>query len=176
MLPPTGPQPPTRWPPTSSTASAPTSSRPTRASSSREPSGPPSSLTVACVFLEALAQAHSRQVGGVSGALLDKERDLLAYLRGLDASIHKENTKTPDRRNVNLVQYLYEQRQKKEAELARLVQRMRRKHPQYAALQYPRPCTLREARDCLDANEVAILFALDDKQSWAVVVQKHPPR
>src|SRR3954451_14837218 len=46
----------------------------------------------------------------------------------------------------------------------RLVQRMRKEYPQYAALQYPRPCSLQQARDCLHANEVAVLFALDDKQ------------
>ncbi|MBI1914995.1 MAG: tetratricopeptide repeat protein [Planctomycetes bacterium] len=126
------------------------------------------------VFLQALAQARSRQLGGVSGTLLDKERDLLAYLRGLDASIHKENTKTLDKRNADLVKYLYDQRKEKEAELNRLVERMRKEHPPYAALQYPRPCSLQQARDCLHANEVAVLFALDEKQSWAVVVQKTP--
>jgi CHAT domain-containing protein len=127
------------------------------------------------VFLQALAQARSRQLGGVAATLLEQERDLLAYLRGLDASIQKENAKTLGQLNADLVKYLYAQRQQKEAELKKLVERMRREHPQYAALQYPRSCSLQQARDCLQTNEVAILFALDEKQSYAVVVQKTPP-
>jgi CHAT domain-containing protein/Flp pilus assembly protein TadD len=126
------------------------------------------------VFLQALAQARSRQIGGVSGSLLNQERDLLSSLRGLDLSIQKENAKTLEKRNADLVKQLYEQRQHKEAELNRLAERMRQEYPQYAALQYPRPCSLQQARDCLHDNEVAVLFALDEKRSYAVVLQKTP--
>src|SRR5207248_9561391 len=77
-------------------------------------------------------------------------------------------------RNDDLVKQVSDRRQQKEAALNRLVQRMRQEHPPYANLQYPRPCSRQQARDCLHANEVAVLFALDEKQSWAVVVQKTP--
>src|SRR5204863_518983 len=47
-------------------------------------------------------------------------------------------------------------------------------YSQYAALQFPKPCTLDEARACLANNEIAVLFAVDERESFAVVIEKKP--
>src|SRR5206468_1411881 len=101
----------------------------------------------------------------VPKALRDQERDLLARIRGFDLRIDKENAKDLDNRNANLVEELYQERRKKEEALSALVAGMRKDYPQYAALQYPKPCTLKQARDCMEKNEVAVLFAVDEKES-----------
>ncbi len=126
------------------------------------------------VFLESLARARSGRLGGVPDALLQEERDLLAHVRGIEGVIRKENDKTLDQRDAAQVAKLYEELAQKRGEVDRLAIRLRRDYPGYADLQYPKPCTLEQARDCLGANEVAVLFALDPKESFAVVVQKAP--
>jgi CHAT domain-containing protein/tetratricopeptide (TPR) repeat protein len=126
------------------------------------------------VFLEAVARARAHQVGGVPEKLRAQEFDLGSHLRGLDAAIARENAKTLDKRNATLVKDLYEQREKKQKELDAFADRLRKTYPQYAALQHPKPCTLQQARDCLADNEVAVLFALDRKDSYALVVHKKP--
>jgi CHAT domain-containing protein/tetratricopeptide (TPR) repeat protein len=128
------------------------------------------------VFLEGLARARSHQVGNVPASLRAQEADLLGHLRGLDAAIAKENAKTVDKRNADLVKDLYEQRLKKEQDLKQLAARLRKEYPRYAELMYPQPCTLKEARDCLGKNEVAVLFAIDRKKSFAVLLEKVPAR
>jgi CHAT domain-containing protein/Flp pilus assembly protein TadD len=126
------------------------------------------------VFLEALARARSYQVGGVPEGRQQEERDLLSHIRGIDGRIQRENARTLDKRNADLVAKLYEELKQKRADLDEFTAQLRTDYPQYAALQYPKPCTLAQARDCLAANEVAVLFALHRKGSSAVIVQKTP--
>jgi hypothetical protein len=69
--------------------------------------------------------------------------------------------------------FLDEQKQV-EAKLNELIRRMEKEYPRYAALKYPRPCSLAEARACLADNEVALLFVPGDKQSYVVLVEAKP--
>src|SRR5262249_17011915 len=114
------------------------------------------------------------QVGGIPETLLQEERDHLAHLRGIEGRIQKENNKTIDQRDADLVAKLYEELQQKRAKLDEFAVQLRKDYPQYAALQHPQPCTLDQAGDALADKEVAVLFAVDDKESYAVVVQKKP--
>ena len=126
------------------------------------------------LFLEALSRGRAGQVGGVPNALLQQDHDLHARLSELQARIRKENDKTPDKRDTDLVAKLYAELERQQAELDRLAARLRREFPRYAALQYPQPCTLDEARACLADNEAAVLFAVAPKESYAIIVQKKP--
>ena len=69
---------------------------------------------------------------------------------------------------------LFDELSEKRTKLDEFAARLRKDYPQYAALQYPKPCTLEEARSCLADDEVAVLFDIDRKESYAVVVQKKP--
>jgi hypothetical protein len=51
---------------------------------------------------------------------------------------------------------------------------MQKEYPQYATLKYPRPCSVAQARACLDANEVALLFVPGDERSYVVLVEARP--
>ena len=124
------------------------------------------------VFLEALARSRSGQLGGLPAERRRQQRDLLSQLREIEGRLDRENGKPLDRRNADLVKALDDDRRKKESELKELTIRLFKEYPQYAGLQFPRPCILEEARACLADNEVAVLFALDRKDSYAVIVQK----
>jgi CHAT domain-containing protein/tetratricopeptide (TPR) repeat protein len=128
------------------------------------------------VFLEALGRARSHQIGGVPESQLQQECDLLAHIRAIEGRIETENGKTLGQRNADLVVKLFDELKAKRDKLKEFAARLRQDYPQYAALQYPSPCTLDQARDCLGYNEVAVLFALDRNASYAVVVQKQPAR
>jgi CHAT domain-containing protein len=51
---------------------------------------------------------------------------------------------------------------------------MEREYPQYAALKYPRPCALAEARACLAPTEVALLFVPGTNRSYLVLMEARP--
>ena len=53
-----------------------------------------------------------------------------------------------------------------------LIARMDRTYPQYAALKYPKACTIEQARDCLGADEVALLYAPGAEASYLIVLAK----
>ena len=53
-----------------------------------------------------------------------------------------------------------------------LIARMERAYPQYAALKYPKACTIEQARDCLGADEVALLYAPGAEASYLIVLAR----
>ena len=126
------------------------------------------------VFLETLARARSSRIGGVPDSLLRQERDLRGHIRGLENRLRRETARPPGQREGDLLPRLYDDLQGERDKLARLASRLHKDYPSYAALQHPQPCTLEEARACLADNEVAILFGVGRKESYAVIVQKWP--
>src|SRR5262249_53099879 len=91
------------------------------------------------VFLEVLARARARQLGGVPETRLRQERDLLVSIRGIEGRIEQENHKTLDQRDADLVARLYEELRQKRDQLDQFAAQLRQDYPQYAALQYPKP-------------------------------------
>jgi hypothetical protein len=49
-------------------------------------------------------------------------------------------------------------------------------HPQYAALRFPQPCTVDDARKCLTPKEVALLFAVGADTSYVLLLQAPPDK
>jgi tetratricopeptide (TPR) repeat protein len=126
------------------------------------------------VFLESLGRSRADRLGGVDPKLLERERDLRARLARLGEVLREEQARPAERRDPRLVARLLEEERGLNAEWGKLVARMARDYPQYAALLRPRPCTLAQARACLDDGEVAVLFALDRKESYGLLLEKRP--
>jgi CHAT domain-containing protein/tetratricopeptide (TPR) repeat protein len=128
------------------------------------------------VFLEQLGKARAMAVGRVSPELLAEEGALGRQLRELDKRIAVEQDKPSDKRDPDKVGQLLDQQKKVEGQRTELIRRMEKEYPQYAALQYPKPCSLAEARACLAPSEVALLFVPGDKRSYLLLVEARPAR
>jgi CHAT domain-containing protein/Tfp pilus assembly protein PilF len=126
------------------------------------------------VFLEQLGRARANVVGGVGQEQLAQQEALLDGLRETDGRIVKELNRPLGTRDPDLARRLLEQRRRQEQQVEQFVAQLEKEHPQYAALQYPTPCTLAEARACLAPNETALLFIPGTHQSYVVVVDARP--
>jgi CHAT domain-containing protein/tetratricopeptide (TPR) repeat protein len=128
------------------------------------------------VFLEQLGKARALTVGRVSPELRPQEAAFRQKLRALDAHIAREQDKPPAKRDPERVGQLLDDEKHVEAELQKLIRRMEQEYPQYAALKYPKPCSLAEARACLAPSEVALLFVPGPEKSYVVLVEGRPAR
>jgi hypothetical protein len=125
------------------------------------------------VFLEQLGKARALSVGGVSIELRTQEAGL-RRLREFDTRIAKEQDKPFEKRDADKVGQLLDEQKKVEAQLTELIRRMEQDSPQYAALKYPKPCSLAQARACLAPTEVALLFVPGKENSYLVCVDGQP--
>jgi CHAT domain-containing protein len=126
------------------------------------------------VFLEQLGKARALSVGHVSPTLQSQEAALRRRLRELDTRIAVEQDKPTDKRDPDKVGHLLEEQRKVEAQLTELIRRMEQEYPQYAALKYPSPCSLAEARACLAPTELALLFIPGNEKSYLLLVEGQP--
>jgi CHAT domain-containing protein/Tfp pilus assembly protein PilF len=126
------------------------------------------------VFLEQLGKARALSVGRVSPQLRTQEVALRRQLRELEMRLDKEQDKPSDKRDPDKVGQLLEEQKRLEAQLTALIRRMEQDSPQYAALQYPKPCSLAEARACLAPSEVALLFVPGPEKSYLMLVEGRP--
>jgi CHAT domain-containing protein/tetratricopeptide (TPR) repeat protein len=124
------------------------------------------------VFLEELAASRAGLLGGVSPDLRAKEAELLRRLREYDLRIAREES-NPGKGDTPLPK-LWERRQQTEAELLKLVSEIEKRFPLYAALKYPKPCSVEEARACLEPNEVALHFVVGKKKSYLLLLEARP--
>jgi len=125
------------------------------------------------VFLESLGEAHAATLAGLPDDLRTEERRLSLRLRELDARIERLLDEPGDG-SARRVRQLSAERLKTEDEQKVFTSKLEQSHPQYAGFRYPRPCTVKEARDCLGKNEVALLFTLGDDASWVLLLEKKP--
>jgi CHAT domain-containing protein/Tfp pilus assembly protein PilF len=126
------------------------------------------------VFLDQLGKARAQVVGHVSAELRAQEAALRRQLRELDTRLAKEQGKPVDKRDSDKVGQLLDEQKKVEDRLTKLIRQMEKDYPQYAALKYPRPCTLAEARACLAPTEVALLFVPGEQRSYLILVEARP--
>ncbi len=125
------------------------------------------------VFLDQLGRARAGVLPGLAPALRQREAGLLDRQRQLDLAYTREADRGLKADGDRLRQ-LFEERRQAEDDLQKLVAEMVQASPQYAALRYPKPCTIAEARACLASNEVALLFALGGDVSAVVLLEKAP--
>jgi CHAT domain-containing protein/Tfp pilus assembly protein PilF len=124
------------------------------------------------VFLEILGQSRAAVIGHVDAKLLKEETRLNAMIRQLDGQIDKEQSQPLDKRDPETVRSLLDEQKAKRDDLKALVARMEAAYPQYAALMHPKACSIDEARACLAADEVALLYVLGSEASYLIVVIK----
>jgi CHAT domain-containing protein len=101
---------------------------------------------------------------------------LRRQLRELDVRIGKEQDRPADTRDPDKVGQLLDEQKKVEDRLTELIRQMEKDYPQYAALKYPKPCSLPEARACLARSEAALLFVPGEKRSYLILVEAQPAR
>src|SRR5262249_4335918 len=101
------------------------------------------------VFLEALGRSRAAAVGAVEPEALAEEQRLRAELRLADARAAREIDQPAQKVNRQVAEQRLAERQKAEDALHAFVARLERAAPRYAAMKYPRPCSLDEARACL---------------------------
>ncbi len=123
------------------------------------------------LFLESLGRANATRLGGLPRELREEEERLRRQLRLLVAHLRAALAETGDE-SLARQRDLWQQRRGAEEELRRFERKLLQSHPGYAALRYPQPCSVEEARRCLDDNEVALLFAVGEEESVAVVLHK----
>jgi CHAT domain-containing protein len=128
------------------------------------------------VFLEQLGKARALSVGRVSAELRAQEAALRRQLRELEKRIAVEQDKPSDKRDPDKVGQLLDEQKHVEAQLSALIRRMEKEYPQYAALKYPKPCSLDEARACLEPTEAALLFVPGVEKSYVVLLEAQPAR
>src|SRR5205807_2964001 len=104
--------------------------------------------------------------------LLAEEARRLAEVRQADARIAIEQAKPFEGRDRAALEQLFAGRKAAEDRLQAVIARMEQDYPQYAALKYPKACSLEEARACLADDEVALLYVLGSEVSYLVVVAK----
>jgi tetratricopeptide (TPR) repeat protein len=122
------------------------------------------------VFLEALGRSRAAAVAGVEPEALAEEQRLRAELRQADARVASEIDQPAEKVNRAVAEQRLAQRQKVEDALNAFVARLEREAPRYAAMKYPRPCSLDEARATLAEDEVALHYVLGSEGSSLLVV------
>jgi CHAT domain-containing protein len=120
--------------------------------------------------LEALGRSRAAAVAGVTPDALAEEQRLGAELRQADARVASEIDQPAEKVNREVAEQRLAQRQKAEEALNAFVARLERQAPRYAAMKYPRPCSLDEARACLAEDEVALHYVLGSRGSSLLVV------
>ena len=123
------------------------------------------------VFLESLGETNAaRLTVGLPPDLRTEEARLKQTIRSLDARLRVAQSQN-DKAAATLARELWQQRLKAEDDLTEFERQLAKSHPQYTALRYPKPCSVADARKALGNREVAILFAVGKKTSFALIVQ-----
>ena len=127
------------------------------------------------VFLEQLGRTRAADLGRIAPELRKQETGLRSRSRELANSIRAWQERPAAQRDTAAIAQLFDQQRQNEVEWLALIKRVEKESPRYAALRYPIPCSLAEARSCLAPNEVALLFAVGSEKSYVVVLQPKPP-
>ena len=126
----------------------------------RTPPSPPPSAGPPASSSEGLDGRRPRSAASSGEDLRAEEARLLARIRELDVRIDREQSRPIEAARPRWRSGSSTSRSGASEELKSLTARMEREYPQYAALKYPRPCTIEEARACLADDEVALLYVL----------------
>jgi CHAT domain-containing protein len=129
------------------------------------------------VFLDGLARSRAALLAGAPPALREREQDLEARLRAIDKQARElldRQASSPDPEFPRLLADRDADRRMAEEDLRSLAGEMERAAPAYAALKYPRPCSVEQARACLGPGEVALLYASGPERSAVLLVEGRP--
>jgi CHAT domain-containing protein/tetratricopeptide (TPR) repeat protein len=126
------------------------------------------------VFLESFGRSKADGSGEIGAELRAREKALDRRALELDVRIEEESNRPVERRDYPLIARLIEERAAVGTDRDRFIEGLERDHPRYAALKYPRPCPVEEARACLAEDEAALVFEPGAATSYLIVLEKHP--
>lgn len=125
-------------------------------------------LGAARTFVESLGSSRASNFGRISPELQAEESAALKAIQKLDLEIDREAVAQNDLKR--LLQLIEERRAAEE----RVRKVLAQAEPGYAAFKYPKPCEIKEARDALQADEIALLFVPGTKKSFVVLMDANP--
>jgi CHAT domain-containing protein len=125
------------------------------------------------VFVETFGDAVARALGGVSPELQARERDLLERIHGRDKELARLYGQA-DQEAGERQKQVWDQRRELDQELGKVRKQMSQESPRYASARSSTACTLAEARACLAADEVALVFAWHEETAYVVLVEGRP--
>jgi tetratricopeptide (TPR) repeat protein len=111
-----------------------------------------SEITRARTFSEHLSETSSTGSSGVPKETLEKEQSLVNKL----AALKKELSKTDKEKQSSKYENLTKDVQDAQTDLAAFIETLWKQNPDYAAVKYPRPVTLKES--ALSPEECAVIF------------------
>jgi CHAT domain-containing protein len=126
-------------------------------------------------FLDSLGEANATRLAGLPDKDRAEEHRLRRALRTCDAKLDIASKQGTEEAKAQLPQLWREQQEAEEA-LRKFARHLAETNPQYAALRFPRPCTVEQARQSLDTNEVALLFAAGEDASYVLLLQGRPAK
>ena len=125
------------------------------------------------VFLESLGKARRGVLGGVDRQQLEDEQ-LRRTIRQARARYEREMALPDAERSQAVLNRVLEVQRQSEMELEQLVARVAKENRRFAALHWPKPCQLEEARRCLTQQEVALVFVPGSEQSYVLLIEARP--
>lgn len=128
-------------------------------------------LGTARLFLEQLSRVRGQAPIQKAKELRNQEDARLTDLRGVEIRIDKEQAKSETERDTALLKNLYAERKKHEEALRRVRQSLSEEEPQYAAWMHPTPCSLTQARACLNPGEIALVYIVGDPASYLLTLE-----
>lgn len=118
----------------------------------------PSEATRARAFADKLTLRSGAQSSGLPQDVAARETELTSRI----ASLKKARNNNPKEQSLQRYDELTREINKAEAELKSFIERLRKEHPAYAAISYPRPLTLRQS--ALRPEEYVIMFDVSDQR------------
>ena len=124
----------------------------------------PSEATRARAFADRLSQRSDTEHTRVPQEILAEERELVTRI----AALMKARNSVPKKRNPQRYDELSRKIDKAEDDLEIFIEQLRKDHPAYAAIRYPRPVTLRESE--LRPDEHVLMFDVSDKRVGVTLI------
>lgn len=144
-----------------------------RAEYSREMILKVADISVARNFLRSWTRSQAGTLSGLSPVLRERQDRLSGRLRSLDQQLAEQQAQPANKRDFDRIAQIMGEKSRTSAAQREWEAEVRQQSPRYFELQFPRPVSLEEARDCLKPDEVALLYVVGQAASYLVLVDPH---
>ncbi len=123
------------------------------------------------IFLEEMGQSGARNFAGIPDSVLQQETELSGRLGALQAIRVKEGSKPEKDRDMKRIREIEQQMEAVKAEEQKFQENLKKQHPDYYALKYPKPVSLKELREnVLQSGEMMLIYNVMEEKTclWAV--------
>jgi len=127
------------------------------------------------IFLEEMGKSGARNFAGIPDNILNRETALIAQLAELRKDRADESAKPEKDRNMTRIRELEQQIEAVKNEQWKLQAQIKTDYPEYHALKYPRPVSLKELqKTVLQPGEMMLIYGvMKEKTSLWVVGRDH---